>query len=80
MGKPRNKLQQAQDEGDRTRRAVIDWLTDKLTDPFCPLTTEEMNHVRMVTGYFLEGRETVDKIDRMFGDKPALRTAIRLTA
>ncbi len=74
-----NKTQQAQDEGNRVRRAIIDWLADKITDPSCPLTTEEMNHLRMVTAYFPEGRETADKIDRIFGDKPALRQAILLS-
>ena len=68
-----------QDEGDRIRRAVINWLADKITDPSRPLTTEEMNHLRMVTAYFPEGRETADKIDRMFSDKPALRQAILLS-
>jgi hypothetical protein len=78
MSRPRNRAQQAQDEGDRTRRAIISWLADKTTDLSCPLTTEEMNHLRMVTAHFPEGRETADKIDRLFGDKPALRQAILL--
>jgi hypothetical protein len=73
MGRPRNKTQQAQDEGDRIRRAIITWLADKITDPSCPLTTEEMNHLRMVSAYFPEGREIADKIDGIFGNKPALR-------
>jgi hypothetical protein len=38
-----------------------------------------MNHRRMVTAYFPEGRETAGKIDRIFGDKPALRQAILLS-
>jgi hypothetical protein len=79
MARPLNKDQQAQTEGERTRTAIIKWLADKLTDPSCPLTTEEMNHLRMVTAYFPEGRETADKIDRIFGDKPALRQAILLS-
>jgi hypothetical protein len=79
MGKPRNKTQQLQDKGNRIRRATINWLADKLTEPSCPLTTEEMNHLRMVTAYFPEGSETADKIDRIFGDKPALRQAILLS-
>ena len=79
MGRPRNKTQQLQDEGDRIRNSIIDWLTDKLTEPSCPLTTEEMNHLRMVTAYFPEGREIADTIDRIFGDKPALRQAILLS-
>jgi hypothetical protein len=28
MGRPRNKAQQAQDEGNRIRRAIINWLAD----------------------------------------------------
>jgi hypothetical protein len=75
----RNRTQQAQAEGNRIRREIIDWLTDKFTDPTSPLTTEEMNHLRMVTAYFPEGRETADKIDRIFGDKPELRQAILLS-
>jgi len=63
----------------RTRRAVIDWLSDKLTEPSCPLTTQEMNHLRMVTAYFPEDRETADKIDRIFGDTPELRQTILLS-
>jgi hypothetical protein len=35
-----------------------------------------MNHLRMVTAYFPEGRETANKIDRIFADKPALRKEI----
>jgi len=38
-----------------------------------------MNHLRMVTAYFPEGRETADKIDRIFADKPALRQSILLS-
>jgi len=79
MGKPRNKTQQLQDEGDRIQRTIINWLADKLTDPSCPLTTEELNHLRMVTAYFPEGRETADKIDRIFGDTPELRQTILLS-
>jgi hypothetical protein len=79
MGRPRNRLQQAQDEGTPTRTTIINWLADKITDPSCPLTTEELNHLRMVTAYFPEGRETADKIDRIFGEKPALRQAILLS-
>jgi hypothetical protein len=79
MGRPRNRAQQAQDEGDRTRRAIINWLADKITDPSCPLTTEKMNQLRLVTAYFPEGRETAEKIDRIFGDKPVLRQAIVLS-
>ena len=79
MARPLNKDQKAQVEGERTRTAIINWLADKLTDPSCPLTTEEMNHLRMVSAYFPEGRETAEKIDRMFADKPALRQAILLS-
>jgi hypothetical protein len=79
MGRRKNNTQQAQDEGDRTRRAVIDWLSDKLTEPSRPLTTQEMNHLRMVTAYFPEDRETADKIDRIFGDTPELRQTILLS-
>jgi hypothetical protein len=38
-----------------------------------------MNHFRIVTAYFPEGRETAGKIDRIFADKPELRTAILLS-
>jgi hypothetical protein len=38
-----------------------------------------MNHLRTVTAYFPEGRETVEKIDRIFADKPELRQAILLS-
>ena len=66
-------------KGDRIRLAIINWLTDKFTEPSCPLTTDEMNHLRMVTAYFPEGRETANKIDRIFADKPALRKEILLS-
>jgi hypothetical protein len=79
MGKPRNKTQQLQDEGDRIRRAIINWLPDEITDPSCPLITEKLNHLRMVTAYFPEGREVTDKIGRIFGDTPALRQTILLS-
>ena len=38
-----------------------------------------MNHLRTVTAYFPEGRETADKIDRIFADKPALQQALLST-
>jgi hypothetical protein len=38
-----------------------------------------MKHLRMVTAYFPEGRETADKIDRIFGDKPTLQQALLLS-
>jgi hypothetical protein len=69
----------ARAEGARTRAAIINWLTDKITDPSSPLTTEEMNHLRMVGVYFSEGREIADKIDRMFSDEPELRKELYLT-
>jgi hypothetical protein len=31
-----NKTQQTQVEGDRIRRAIIDWLANKFTEPSCP--------------------------------------------
>jgi hypothetical protein len=68
-----------QAEGARTRTAIIDWLANQLTDPSCPLTTEQMNHFRMVSAYFPEGREIAEKIDRSFADTPELRTAILLS-
>jgi hypothetical protein len=79
MSRPRNRRQQAQDEGDRIRLAIINWLADKIANASCPLTTEEINHLRMVTAYFPEGRETADKIDRIFGEKAALRQTILLS-
>jgi hypothetical protein len=79
MGKPMNKTQQLQAEADRIRRAIIDWLTDKLTELSRPLTTEEMNHLRMVTAYFTEAGKFPTRSRRIFGDKPARRTAILLS-
>jgi hypothetical protein len=67
-----------QAEGLHIRTSIIDWLTDKLTAPSCPLTHEEMNHLRMVTAYFPEGREIADKIDRIFSDKRKLRKELYL--
>jgi hypothetical protein len=66
-------------KGRRERREIVDWLTDQLTRPDCPLTTQQMNYLRMVAAYFPEGRETAEKIDRIFGGKPELRQAILLT-
>jgi hypothetical protein len=79
MGRPMNKAQQAQAEGARVRTAIINWLADEFTDPSCPLTTEQLNHLRMVGVYFREGREIADKIDRMFADTPELRKEILLS-
>jgi hypothetical protein len=79
MARPLNKHQQVQAEGARTRAAIIAWLADQIARPDCPLTTEQLNHLRMVIAYFPEGRETAEKIDRIFGDTPELRQAILLS-
>jgi hypothetical protein len=60
------------------RQRVINYLADMLTEPSCPLTTEQVNHLRMVTAYFPEGRETAEKIDRIFADKRELRKELYL--
>jgi hypothetical protein len=46
-------------EGKRERAAIIDYLTDVLTDPRSPLTTEQMIHFRMSAIYFPEAKEYV---------------------
>jgi hypothetical protein len=42
------------------------WLADVLTDPSAPLTTEQLNHYRLVPAWFPDGEEALDRIERIY--------------
>ena len=77
---PRNKTQQAQDAGRKSRQAVLDYLAAALTDPANPATAEQIREFRMTSFYFPDIKDSIDKVERVFADKEDLRKAIMLAA
>jgi hypothetical protein len=80
VGRPRNKTQQAQAEGRKSRRAVLDYLAEALTSPANPTTVEQLNEFKMTSWYFPDLRKAIDKVERSFSDTEDLRRAIMLAA
>jgi hypothetical protein len=80
MGRPRNRLQQLQDEGRRSRQAVRDYFADVMTSPSNPMDAEQMRELTATWLYFPEGRKLAEKIDVIYGDKPELHKAVLLGA
>ncbi len=74
------QTQKLQAAARRSRQAVLDYLTDKLTDPANPMTVEQMNELRATWIYFPEGRKMVDQIEVIYSEKPELRKAVLLGA
>jgi hypothetical protein len=75
-----NKTQQAQAEGRKSRRAVLDYLAEALTSPANPTTVEQLNEFKMTSWYFPDLRKAIDKVERSFSDTEDLRRAIMLAA
>ena len=63
-------------EGERARRAVIDFMADAITSPDSPLTNETLDELRACWLYFPEGKQLVDRIEAIYSDKPELRKAV----
>jgi hypothetical protein len=83
MVRPLNEDQQARAEGRRERAAASEYMTNVLTDPDCPITTQQMNEAKMCL-FHLEPQvhEVLNKIDRVY-DEPKqkkLRDALLLAA
>jgi hypothetical protein len=80
MGRPRNKTQQLQDEGRKSRQCVLDYFADIMTSPNNPIDAEQMRELAATWLYFPEGRKLAEKIDAVYGDKPELHKAVLLGA
>jgi hypothetical protein len=60
-------------EGRRIRQSIALWLADVLSDPSSPLTTEQMGHYRMITNWFPDGQQALDRIERIYRkDRPEI--------
>jgi hypothetical protein len=77
---PKNKTQQLQAEGRRSRQAVLDYLADCLTSPNNPATAEQLTEFKMTSWHFPDIKQAIDKVERVFTDKEDLRRAIMLAA
>lgn len=75
-----NKTQQLQEEGRRSRQAVLDYLADVVTSPANPTNVEQLNEFKMTLWHFPDIKESIDKVERVFADKEDLRKAIMLAA
>jgi hypothetical protein len=76
----RNSTQRSQEEGRKSRAAVLDYLAEALTSPANPATAEQIREFKMTSWYFSDLRQAIDKVDRSFADTPDLRKAIMLAA
>jgi hypothetical protein len=84
MGRPRNKLQQEQDEARESRQACVDSLADLFTDPNSPFTSDLLRECRAVL-YYLEPeiKQMMDSICRRYSEprqREILRAALLATA
>jgi hypothetical protein len=77
---PKNKTQQLQAEGRRSRQAVLEYLADCLTSPANPATVEQLNEFKATSFYFPDIKQAIDKVERVFDDKEDLRRGIMLAA
>jgi hypothetical protein len=60
-------------QGRKERQSIALWLADVLSDPSAPLTTEQLNHYRMVLHWFPDGQEALDRIERIYReDRPEI--------
>ena len=75
-----NKTQQAQDEGRKSRQAVLDYLLEVMTSPANPTTVEQLREFKMTSHYFPDIKQAIDKVERVFEDKAELRQGIMLAA
>src|ERR1700731_1879336 len=60
-------------EGRRAGQSIALVLADMLSDPSSPLTTEQMGHYRMITNWFPDGQQALDRIERIYRkDRPEI--------
>ncbi len=60
-------------EGRRNRQGIANWLADQLTRSDCPLTVEQMGHYRLINGWFQDGQQALDRIERIYReDRPEI--------
>jgi hypothetical protein len=77
----RNKTQQSQAEGQKSRQAVLDYLADVLTSPNNPMDGDQVREFTATLMYFPETREALELVGRRYDDKPDLyRTILLATA
>jgi hypothetical protein len=60
MTRPLNKTQQAQAEGRRSRREVLNYLLECLTSPANPATAEQITEFKMTSFYFPEIKQAIE--------------------
>jgi hypothetical protein len=58
--------EQAQDTGRKSRQAVLDYLAEVLTNPANPATREQIREFKMVSIYFPDIKDSIDKVERLF--------------
>jgi hypothetical protein len=75
-----NKTQQLQDEGRKSRQAVLDYLLECMTSPANPMDVEQLTELKMTSWYFPDIKQAINKVERVFSDKEDLRRAIMLAA
>jgi hypothetical protein len=71
-----------QEEGRRSRQAVLDYLADCLTSPANPVTGEQLREFRMTAWCFPDIKQAIDKVERVLCEPKdtELRRAIMLAA
>ena len=60
------------------RQRVIDFLTDMLTSPDCPLEVDDLGHFRMI-GQWFGGAEAINRLVSAHDEKPQLRDEVLLS-
>jgi hypothetical protein len=54
-------------------KGIANWLADQLTRSDCPLTAEQMGHYRLINGWFQDGQQALDRIERIYReDRPEI--------
>jgi hypothetical protein len=76
----RNKVQQEQDEGRKSRAKVVEFLASAITSPDNPLDVSQLNELRAVQFYFNDLSKPIADTVRRYSDRPDLRDAILLAA
>ena len=67
-------------EGRRNRQGIANWLADQLTRSDCPLTVEHMGHYRLINGWFQDGQQALDRIERIYReDRPEIADELHIS-
>jgi hypothetical protein len=71
-----------QQDGKRSRQAVLDYLAEVLTSPANPCDVEQLREFKMTSWYFPDIKNAIDKVERVFCEKKdaELRRGIMLAA